>query len=172
MDAEEIDYQLTKAYWDDRTNSLVKQNRTLRNGLFATFGLLGLSVWGVIHLGGSVKTEVIPVFVDNTGATTAGDSGGQTLAPGQWNQMKYSAFSNYVTQWRTVTSDDKLRKRFWDSSFEWIQARSKAETDLKNWFKQHNPDTRSLEETVSVVVDSGSPITENTYEVWWTESTY
>jgi type IV secretory pathway TrbF-like protein len=169
------EFQIAQQNWDERTGEIKKGKKGWQVVALAEFVLLCFAVWGLIHVGSLAKTTVIPVAVNTTtGQTEVLDAAAtdSVMTAQVWDQVKKTAFTQLITNWRTVTTDDVLRKRHWDQSFEWMQAQSKAAADLRNWFTSHNPNVRCLQETVSVEVEPGSSLTNNTFEVWWTESVY
>ena len=173
----EVDeFQLAQQHWDERYGDVKQQKKHWQYTAFGLLAVLCLALWGLIHVGSLPKTVYVPVAVNTaTGETTvldATDAHGFVMNAKAWTVVKKEVFTRLITDWRTVTTDDKLRKQNWDGTFEWIQDQSKAATDIRNWFAAHNPNTRCLQETVSVEVDSTSSVTDNTFEVWWTEEVY
>lgn len=165
-----------KEFHNDRFSSQVRQTNRWQQIAFGMCGTTVLAVGGCVYLGHLPKTSTQVIEVDKgSGAVTfIGQSKESDLSNQVWDAAKKTAFSLFVTDWRTVTPDPVLRASYWDGSYDWVQKRSKAEIDLWRWFEAHNPKQRSADETVSVQINLGAtgPVTGNTFQVWWSEVTF
>ena len=170
-----FEWKLQKRAWDERYGEVIGQKRNWQRIAFALALCLPVAVGGMIYLGRLPKTSTQVVLVNAaTGETSLANRAGGTAAmdAAAWNKVKRMAFTQMVTDWRTVTTDTRLQEKLWDSTYEWVEGGSPAQMDVYRWFQDHNPIRRSQQETVSVSIDTTAPVTDHTYEVWWTETAY
>jgi type IV secretory pathway TrbF-like protein len=81
-----------------------------------------------------------------------------------------TAFTNFISYWRVVTSDTRLQKTYWDSCYYFIGKDSPAHKYMDKWHSEHNPELRSKKELVSVKITATLPLSDNSYQVSWEET--
>jgi len=162
-----------KQFHDSRFSDQVRQRDKWQQIAFGSLGAAALAIGGCVYLGSLPKTSAQLIQVDKSGATSFLPKSQETVVSNEvWDAAKATAFTIFVKDWRTVTTDPVIRSANWDGAYQWVQKKSKAELDLWRWFSEHNPKVRSQEETVSVQIKLAVPVTPGTYEIQWAETTF
>lgn len=161
-----------RAGWDDRLGHLAKQARNWRLAFFAVLALAMVAVAGLAVLANKPDPRPLYVTVDR--------------ATGQPNVMGYAAGETHYTpgvaeiryflqQWiyrvRSVPLDPVVVRQNWLQAYAFMEP--VAATKLNDWARAPGSPLQKLgAQTVSVQVDSVLPISGNSYEARWTETTY
>lgn len=168
------DYLVYKQFHDDRYSTAIRRGNNWQRMAFSSCLLTAFAIGGMIYFGRLPKSSIQFLGIDKQGRVTyVGESKDVDLSDQVWGVAKRNAFETFVTDWRTVTTDPKLRAHYWDGYADWVMKGSKADFDLWKWFNAHNPTYRSADgETVTIRVTGGGPVTDNTYQLLWDETTY
>lgn len=122
---------------------------------------------GIIAL--SMKAKVIPfvVAVDNLGRVVA--SGAAEQAAVADDRLKRAALVQWVTDWRTVTSDGVAQRKAIDRVYSMIGRGTPAQVHVSELYRNDPPYKRAQTQMVSVDVKAVYSSTEKTWEVEWVE---
>ncbi|MFC6842325.1 conjugal transfer protein TrbF [Xanthomonas theicola] len=160
-----------KAGWDDRLGHTVAQTRNWRLGFF---GILVLAIILAIGLGYSAsrpKPAPIVVTTDKLSGNwnVVGQAGVSNYAPTPQN-MRYF-LSNWIGLVRGVPLDPIVVKQNWNTAYFFMEPTSANK--LNAWARgPDSPMAQLGSETVTVQVQNVLPISTNSYEARWTETTY
>lgn len=170
---EGISTKLVKAEWTERWGRERSARQLWQRIAFSALGTTALGLSGCIYLGSQPKSVIWPVFLDKTGRTLVSNapSGETKLAAEDWTNVKNMAIQSFVEYWRSVTTDSAYQQTIWDRTYEFVGRNSPAGKFLNGWYREHNPDRRKQKEVVSTRIISSGPVGENSYQVWWEETT-
>lgn len=89
-----------------------------------------------------------------------------------WNAVRLEALKKFITAWRTVTNDSSAQKNDWDRAFAFLGDGSQARSTVSKWYEDNDPIKRAEKgELVTVEYRTSDVEGNNTFGVWWTETT-
>lgn len=165
-------YLAARAEWNERYGSFVRQAR-----LWQGVGILSL----ILAIGGtgyalylSSQSKILPyvVEVDRLGNAQAG-----TYAPsGQYTEARVikASISDFISNWRGVTVDGRLQKDRINKLYSYLSNSDPATAKLNTYFRDQggDPFQRARTRTVSVGIQSLNRISDESYQVDWSEVEY
>jgi type IV secretion system protein VirB5 len=164
-------YAAARAQWDDRLGALVTNARHWRLGFFALlFACLSLT-GGVIYAMTRSLVEPVVITVDKTTGVTnvIGKASTQHYVP---QQAEIAYFLGHLIRLlRTVPLDPVVVRSQWNEAYRFL--RQSASAKLNAWAR--GPDSRLSkvgQETVTVELQSVLPISADTYELRWSQSSF
>lgn len=170
------EYTFAKEVWDERTSKAISQKNNWQKIAFVLGAVTFTSVCGAIYLGTLPKVSTQVVLIDQyNGRVMYGpvsQETGQKLPDHVWNEVKHEALIGMVSSWRLVSSDKKINDEHWDRTFVWLADGSKAAMDVTKWYVVNNPNERAKTELVSVKIDDDGPVSPNSWQVRWSETTF
>jgi type IV secretion system protein VirB5 len=169
----ETPYYKARQEWDRRMGASVVQAANWRLVAFAELGLLLVASIGMIILGAQPKAVPHLVQVDKLGAATY--VGAVDRASIQDFKPPPASFEfhlrRFVTDTREISSDVAVVKRNWVDAYHLV---TKTGGNQLNAQVKGNDPFRQIEEgvRVSVQVNVVVPVTRETWQVDWTETTW
>lgn len=162
-------YMAARREWNERYGDHVKQAKTWRVVAFASLAATLLSVGGLVAV--SMQSKVVPyaVEIDGHGDITR-VARADVLRKPNANVLR-AALRNWIIGARTVYTDRQAMKSLIDATYAMTLPDSSAYHDLADYDRANNPYQRAANETVSVQVNVVQPISPNSWEVDWTETT-
>ncbi len=161
-------YQKAAQIWDERIGSARVQARNWRlmalGALTLAFGLAGGLLWQ------SVQSRVVPyvVEVDHLGQVRAV---GPAIEPYQPTDAQIGYFlARFITDVRSLSSDPVVVKQDWLSAY--AMATDKAANFLDAYARAHDPFKAIGKRTVSVEVTSVIRVSDQSFQVKWTEQRF
>jgi type IV secretion system protein TrbF len=159
--------------WNDNLKSLAVERQTII--LLALLALLvGLAgVGGIIYIGSQTKFVPHIIEVDKLGQPLAiGTAEGLNNANKQL--VIRSRLASLVSDARMVTPDAQIQTDAIYRVYASITRTDPAMEKMNQWYNgtdKSTPFVRAQKETVSVQIDSALPLSEETWQVDWTETT-
>lgn len=155
--------------WDEREGSAIVRAANWR---YCAFGLIFLSILltgGIIYQ--SEKATVTPfvVLLGSDGAPIAAQQAAKSNYVPQEREIKYF-LKEWVKKIRSIGSDPVRAKEDWVSAYSQLQGA--AVTKMRDVMQQENPTGRLGKETQQVEVQVVVPVSANTYQVRWIETSY
>jgi type IV secretory pathway TrbF-like protein len=158
--------------WDLRIGSTVVQAKNWRLAAFAELGLLLVSMIGLVYLGAQPKAVPLVVQVDKLGAPTyVGplDQAARDFKP-TGASLQYH-LRRFVDDTRSISSDAAVLKRNWLDAYKLVTP--SGANQLNAFVHDANPFKRLDDEVrVSVQVNVTVPLSHDTWQVDWTETTW
>lgn len=93
-----------------------------------------------------------------------------TATPGPRTEQIRAALQEWVLGARTVYVDSRATKRVVDATYARTLADSAAFQTLASFHKEHNPYQRAASETVEVAMQTPVQLSDNTWQMEWTET--
>jgi type IV secretory pathway TrbF-like protein len=162
-------YLKAKEIWDNRIGNARQQAFNWRKAFFGLLGVCILLVIGIIYQ--STKSAVAPYIVEV-------GPGGEVLAVTKAVQANRSPndaeikyfLSKWVKDVRQVPLDVVVKKQSWISAYGCM--RQKAAMKMNEIVKKDDPMARVGQETVSITPTAILKMSENTFQVRWTEDVF
>ena len=162
-------YLKAKEIWDNRIGNARVQAYNWRLAFFGALALCFVLVIGLIYQ--SAKSTVAPYIVEV-------GPGGEVLAATKALQAnrapKDPEIRYFLSKWlkdvRQVPLDAVLKKQSWISAYGCM--RQKAAMKMNEIVKKDDPMSRIGQETVSIAPTAIVKMSENTFQIRWTEDVY
>lgn len=164
----ETPYQRAGQLWDERIGSARVQAKNWRLVSFGTLGLALLLGGGMVWQ--ASQSRVIPyvVQVDKFGAVQAVGPAIQNYSPTDAEIAWYLA--RFVTDVRSLSLDPVVVRRNWLEAYDY--ATDRGALFLNQYAQANDPFKAVGERTVSVQITSVVRVSENSFQVKWTEQTF
>jgi type IV secretion system protein TrbF len=159
--------------WNDNLKSLAVERQTII--LLALLALLvGLAgVGGIIYIGSQTKFVPHIIEVDKLGQPLA-IGAAEGLNDANKQLVIRSRLASLVSDARMVTPDAQLQTDAIYRVYASITHNDPAMEKMNHWYNgsdKSTPFVRAQKETVSVQIDSALPLSEETWQLDWTETT-
>lgn len=162
-------YQKAKEIWDNRIGNARMQAYNWRLAFFSTLGVCLVLVIGIIFQ--SAKSSVTPYVVEvgRDGEVLAVSKAVQAKGVPTDPQVKYF-LSKWINDIRAMPLDPVVKKQAWMSAYSMM--RQRAATKMNELIKKDDPMSKLGEQTVSVTPTAIVKMSENTFQVRWTEEIF
>jgi type IV secretion system protein TrbF len=164
----ETPYQRAKQAFDDLIGNARVQAANWRMAFFGCLILLLIAVTGLIVI--SLKVRVIPyvIEVNQQGAVSVVGKAEQTYQP-SLSTIKYFV-SQFVTWIRSIPVDPVVLRQNFLNSYNYVTPKGK--NTLSAYAQEQDPFKKLGQKAVSVDLSSVVKLSENSYQVMWTEQEY
>ena len=164
-------YRKARQEWDNRMGSAIVQARNWRLATLFSFGLVMLSIVGMIYLGAQPKAVPHIVQIDKLGAATYVGPVGQDARDYRPSDavLKYH-LRRFIDETRTVSSDVAVMKRNWLDAYTLIT--QSAANQLNSYAQQSDPFKRMQTERISVAVVAVVQLSKDTWQADWKETAW
>ncbi|MCJ8521167.1 type IV secretion system protein VirB5 [Pseudorhizobium tarimense] len=160
-------YLAARQEWTERYGSYVKAAAAWRlmGSLAMVMAIIGFSY--ALYLSSRVRFVPYIVEVDKLGnAVTAGFP----------QQLEYAdprvvraTLGGFITSFRSVTPDAVVQKSYIDRTYALLRAADPSTEKINAWFRNNSPFEAARRATVSVEVNNIVALSEQTYQIDWTE---
>lgn len=156
-----------KLEWNERYGSYVKSARDWRIVGIAgmTMAVIGFSY----ALYQSTQVKFVPYIVEV-------DKLGNSVTAGVPQQIEYAdqrvvrqLLDRFVQSFRAVTPDTVVQKLYVDQAYALLRSSDPATEKVSTWFRNNSPFDRARSITVSVEVNNIVPLSNQSYQIDWTE---
>ena len=162
-------YLAGRREWNERYGSYIAQARNWRLAAFGGLAVALISVSGLVWVAGQAK--VVPYAVQlNSNSEVVRVQRADVASRPNANQMR-AALRNWVIGARTVYVDLRAEQALVDATYAMTLPDSPAYQNLATYHRESNPYTRAANETVEVEVKAVVPVSDETWQVEWTETT-
>lgn len=154
--------------WLERYGSYIQRARHWRMATIITLFITGVSVVGNVVQ--ATQSKVVPyvVEVDQLGRIAAVEKA--SVAAPVPTRVVQASLSEFVTQWRSVTADLDLQKRFIERLSFFVAGAARGQ--MKQWYELNNPYDRAKDKLVQVNIKSlPAQVSADSWRVEWTEVT-
>jgi type IV secretion system protein TrbF len=161
-------YQKAAQLWDERIGAARVQAKNWR---FLAFGCLGLSLGlagGLILLGAQSRITPYVVEVDKLGEVRAV---GPAVTPYKPNDAQIAYFlARFITDVRSLSLDPIVVRQNWLEAYAYATDHGAA--FLNNFARTNDPFKAVGERTVAVQVTSVVRVSDDSFQIKWTEQSY
>ena len=161
-------YQRAGQLWDDRIGSARTQAKNWRLVSFGSLGLATLLAGGMLWQVSQSRVTPYVVQVDKFGAVQAVGPAVQNYVPTDAEIAWYLA--RFITDVRSLSLDPVVVRRNWLEAYDY--ATDHGAVFLNQYAQANDPFKAVGERTVSVQVTSVVRVSDNSFQVKWTEQTF
>jgi len=165
--APENPYLAARQEWSERYGSYVKAASAWRAVGILSLGLAVIGVSYALYLSTQVKLVPYIVEVDKLGNTVSG---------GFPQQIEYAdtrvvraTLGNFVTSFRSITPDAVVQKQYIDRTYALLRTNDASTQKVNAWFRGNSPFEKAVNATVAIEVNNIVALSNQTYQVDWTE---
>lgn len=161
-------YLAARREWDERYGDLITRAKNWRFVAFFALGIIVIETGGIITL--AMRSRVVPfvVAVDNIGRVVASGTADQVSAAD--DRLKRAALVQWVSDWRTVTSDGVAQRKAIDRVYSMIGRGTPAQVQVSEYYRNDPPYQRAQTQMVSVDVKAVYASSDKSWEVEWVET--
>jgi len=166
-------YRRARQEWDARIGSAVVAARNWRLAAFASFGLVLVSLGGMIFLGAKPKAVPHIIQIDAIGAPTYLGPVGQAAkdyVPSDAT-IKYH-LRRFLEDTRTLSSDAAVLKKNWLDAYALVTPRGANMLSAYVQKPENDPFKRAASERVTTEVASMVRVSADTWQIDWRETAW
>jgi type IV secretion system protein VirB5 len=162
-------YQAQRRGWNERYAVHAENARRWRYTAFGCIAIALVSVGGISWIGAQPKDVPFVIALDRLGDEVA-VARADVAAPIDPRVLR-AQLARWVWDVRTVATDAQAEKHFILEAYAMTNRHGAASGQLNDWFSEHNPFKRAIDELVGIEVASVLPISPKTWRVEWREET-
>ncbi|WP_235424043.1 VirB8/TrbF family protein [Citrobacter koseri] len=155
--------------WDERIGSAVSAAKNWRMAAFGSMMITAFAVLGIIYIGAQSKIE--PYALDFSGDKPTLLPPLSAVSNGQMQAQYVKNIRDFIESSRSVYMDVEAQKKIIFNAYSYLLPGSPADTQLSQKFKIKSPFDRAQSELVKVQVSDILPVSDNTWQAEWTETT-
>jgi type IV secretion system protein VirB5 len=164
----ETPYQRAGQLWDERIGSARVQAKNWRLMSFGSLGLATILAATVIWQSSESRVTPYVVQVDKFGAVQAIGPATENYVPTDAETAWYLA--RFITDVRGLSTDPVVVRRNWLEAYDY--ATDHGATFLNQYAQTNDPFKSVGERTVSVQINSVVRVSDNSFQVKWTEQSF
>jgi type IV secretory pathway TrbF-like protein len=165
----ETPYLAARREWNERYADYIATANNWRVAALGSIAVSLVAVGGLVWLAGQQK--VVPYVVEYNGHGELVRVQRADLAARPNARQMQAALRSWVIGSRTVYVDRRAQQSLIDATYAMTLPSSPAYMALATYHRENNPYTRSANETVEITVHAVVPVSEETWQVEWTETT-
>lgn len=160
-------YLAARQEWNERYGSYVVAARAWR--IVGITGLLMAVIGFSYALYQSTQVKLVPYIVEVDRLGTAASAGFPQQIEYADARVVRATLGSFVANFRSVTPDAVVQKQYIDRTYALLRTSDPATEKINAWFRGNSPFDRALTMTVAVEVTNIVPLSNQTYQVDWTE---
>ncbi|UUP20039.1 conjugal transfer protein TrbF [Nitratireductor thuwali] len=160
-------YLAARQEWNERYGSYVKAAASWR--IVGVTGMLMAVIGFSYALYQSTQVQLVPYIVEV-------DRLGTAVSAGFPQQIEYAdprvvraTLGSFVSNFRSVTPDAVVQKQYIDRTYAHLRTSDPATEKVNAWFRGNSPFDRARTMTVAIEVTNIVPLSNQSYQVDWTE---
>jgi type IV secretion system protein VirB5 len=165
--APENPYLAARLEWSERYGSYIRAASVWRAVALLSLLLACIGVGYSLYLSTQVRLVPFIVEVDRLGNTVSG---------GFPQQIEYAderviraSLAAFVSSFRSVTPDAVVQKQYIDRTYALLRTNDPSTQKLNAWFRGNSPFERAVNATVAVEVNNVVALSNQSYQIDWTE---
>jgi type IV secretion system protein VirB5 len=162
----ESPYVYARREWNERYGSYIARARTWQIVALSAMALSGVLGLSLVKIASQAKVQPFIVEVDKLGEAVAVKPADAAGMPDQ--RIIRFQLANFITNARSVTPDPSVQKRWLDGVY--AVSTSSAAAFLNDYYKKSDPFQRGRTNLVAVDIQAALPLSKNTWQVQWTET--
>lgn len=156
--------------WNETVSGYIIRERQWKRVAFLTLGLCFLCASGLVILGTQNKLVPYVVAVDKLGSATAVARADVASPPDA--RMIRAQLARWVETVRSVYQDAGAERESLTAAYGMIRKTDPAYQKLNEYFSTHDPFQRAANEGVDVEISTVLPISDQTWQVQWVETSH
>ena len=160
-------YLAARQEWNERYGSYVMAARAWR--IVGITGMLMAVIGFSYALYQSTQVKLVPYIIEV-------DRLGTAVSAGFPQQIEYAdarvvraTLGSFVSNFRSVTPDAVVQKQYIDRTYALLRTSDPATEKINAWFRGNSPFDRAVTMTVAIEVTNIVPLSNQSYQVDWTE---
>lgn len=160
-------YLAARQEWTERYGSYVRAASSWR--IVGVTGMLLAVISTSYALYQSTQVKLVPYIVEV-------DKLGSAVSAGFPQQIEYAdprvvraTLGDFVSNFRSVTPDAVVQKGYIDRTYALLRTSDPATEKINNWFRSNSPFEKARTATVAVKVNNIVPLSNQSYQIDWTE---
>lgn len=166
LEASTVPYLDARREWNERYGDYISRARNWRLAALGSLLVNAILAAGLVWQASQSRIVPYVVEVDQLGQAVAVRSAERT-GPTDPRVIK-AQLAAFVTWARTISTDTPLMKAaLWNA---YGMSGTQAKSYLDEYYQAHSPFDRADRETVAVEINAVLPLTEQSYQISWTET--
>jgi type IV secretory pathway TrbF-like protein len=159
-------YLSARREWNERYGSYISQKRTWQLTAIAAMALSGLLGVSLVTVASQSKVQPFIVQVDKLGQAVAVSPAEKAQVPDE--RIVRFQLAEFIKNARSVTPDALVMKRWLDDAYSIVAPN--ASQYLNDYYRKEDPFQTARQSMVVVEIVSAQPLSQNTWQVNWTET--
>ena len=160
-------YLAARQEWNERYGSYVVAARAWR--IVGITGLLMAVIGFSYALYQSTQVKLVPYIVEVDRLGTAASAGFPQQIEYADARVVRATLGSFVANFRSVTPDAVVQKQYIDRTYALLRTSDPATEKINAWFRGNSPFDRAVTMTVAIEVTNIVPLSNQSYQVDWTE---
>ena len=160
-------YIAARMEWNERYGSYVKAASAWR--IVGITGMLMAVIGFSYALYQSTQVKLVPYIVEVDKLGTAATAGYPQQIEYADPRVVRATLGSFVTNFRSVTPDTVVQKQYIDRAYAHLRSSDPATEKINAWFRSNSPFDRAREKTVAIEVNNIVPLSNQSYQIDWTE---
>ncbi|EXL02191.1 conjugal transfer protein TrbF [Aquamicrobium segne] len=160
-------YLAARQEWNERYGSYVMAARAWR--IVGVTGMLMAVIGFSYALYQSTQVKLVPYIVEVDRLGTAASAGFPQQIEYADARVVRATLGSFVSNFRSVTPDAVVQKQYIDRTYALLRTSDPATEKINAWFRGNSPFDRAVTMTVAIEVTNIVPLSNQSYQVDWTE---
>ena len=160
-------YLAARQEWNERYGSYVKAAAAWR--IVGITGMAMAVIGFTYALYQSTQVKLVPYIVEVDRLGTAASAGFPQQIEYADPRVVRAALGSFVANFRSVTPDAVVQKQYIDRTYAHLRTSDPATEKVNAWFRGNSPFDRARTMTVAIEVTNIVPLSNQSYQVDWTE---
>jgi type IV secretion system protein VirB5 len=160
-------YIAARQEWNERYGSYVKAAAAWR--IVGMTGMVMATIGFSYALYQSTQIKLVPYIVEVDRLGTAASVGFPQQIEYADPRVVRATLGSFVASFRSVTPDAVVQKQYVDRSYAHLRSGDPATIKVNSWFRENSPFDRARTLTVAIEVNNVVPLSEQSYQIDWTE---
>lgn len=160
-------YLAARLEWNERYGSYVKAAAAWR--IVGVTGMLMAVIGFSYALFQSTQVKLVPYIVEVDRLGTAASVGFPQQIEYADPRVVRATLGSFVASFRSITPDAVVQKQYIDRTYAHLRTSDPATEKVNAWFRGNSPFERARTMTVAVEVTNIVPLSNQTYQIDWTE---
>jgi len=117
----------------------------------------------------STQVKLVPYIVEVDKLGTAATTGFPQQIEYADPRVVRATLGSFISNFRSVTPDTVVQKQYIDRAYALLRSSDPATEKINAWFRSNSPFDRAREKTVAIEVTNIVPLSNQSYQIDWTE---
>ena len=160
-------YIAAKNEWNERYGSYVKAASAWR--IVGITGMLMAVIGFAYALYQSTQVKLVPYIVEVDKLGTASSAGFPQQIEYADARVVRATLGGFISNFRSVTPDAVVQKQYIDRTYALLRTSDPATEKVNSWFRSSSPFEKAKNATVAVEVNNIVALSNQSYQIDWTE---
>ena len=160
-------YVAARQEWNERYGSYVKAASAWR--IVGIVGMLLAVISTSYALYQSTQVKLVPYIVEVDKLGTAASTGFPQQIEYADPRVVRATLGSFVSNFRSVTPDAVVQKQYIDRTYALLRTSDPATEKINAWFRGNSPFDKARNATVAIEVNNVVPLSNQSYQIDWTE---